>query len=99
MSTHKPQRNSPERVTELHIRRNRQALRDARRGLLWQRSIGLLLDERNEAIGTDDIEKLKTLPTPSQWARRFARFGFMPVPKTGWRAKARAEAAKEKAAA
>lgn len=98
MNAHKPQRNSPERATELHIRRNRQALRDARRGLLWQRTLGQLLDERNEAAGTEDIEKLKSLPTPAKWARLFARFGFMPVPQTGWRARARAEAAKAKAA-
>lgn len=92
---HTPQRNTPERVIALHIRRNRQNLRDARRGLLWQQTLGQLLKERGEA----DAETLKTMPTPSKWARVFGRFGFQPVPKTGWRARAKAEAAKAKAAA
>lgn len=95
MTEHKPQRNSAERTLALHIRRNRQNLRDARRGLLWQQTLGKLLEDRAAATP----ETLPDIITPSKWARVFPRFGFQAVPQTGWRARAKAEAAKAKAAA
>jgi hypothetical protein len=83
-NSHKPQRNTVERATALHIRRNRQNLRDAKRGLLWQQWLQFAITDSDAGPAM----------TPGEAARRFARIGFVAVPKTGWRARAKAEAAK-----
>jgi hypothetical protein len=78
-------------VHKLKMRRKRrlQEQRGARRGALWT---AVTSDARFEPA-------LDSSQAFARFARRFLKGRLAVVPKTGWRAKARAEAAKAKEAA